>query len=189
MKRLYENSAGCESAQWEPLVLPRSAHTRTIQHLGQRTATVREFNRWLSAEPVFTPSSLIACGRLGLLFVLFPQRRIPFLPVCRRAAGCVVESGSRAVPSSVEEVPVRRAERCGVLVVVPKRPSIYKDADGKCLETEMTRFVKRRLNSCPIFARRGKCRTNTAWILSTISETSPGHDTRIQVRKPRARLV
>lgn len=69
-----------------------------------------------------------------------------------------------------------------VVVVVPKRPSIYKDAGGKCLETEMTRFVKRHLNSCQIFVRRGKCRTNTAWILSTISETLPGHAIQIQVR-------
>lgn len=66
--------------------------------------------------------------------------------------------------------------------VEPKRPFIYKDAGGKCLETEMTRFVKKHLNSCQIFARRGKCRMKTAWILSTISETSPGHAIRIQVR-------
>lgn len=63
-----------------------------------------------------------------------------------------------------------------------KKPSIYKDAGGKCLETEMTRFVKRRSNSCQISVPGGKCRTKTAWILSTISETSPGHATRIQVQ-------
>lgn len=67
-------------------------------------------------------------------------------------------------------------------MLVPKRPSIYKDAGGKCLETEMTRFVKRHLNSCRIFVPKGKCKTNTAGILSTISETWLGHATRIQVR-------
>lgn len=67
-------------------------------------------------------------------------------------------------------------------MVVPKKPSLYKDAGGKCLETEMTRFVKRRSNSCQIFVRRGKCRMKTVGILSTISEISPDHATRIQVR-------
>lgn len=53
----------------------------------------------------------------------------------------------------------------------------------------MTRFVKRHLNSCQIFVRRGKCRTKTAWILSTISETLPGHAIRIQVRQHFVRLI
>lgn len=88
------------------------------------------------------------------------------------------------MPSRAEQRGRGASATGGEPLLVPKRPSISKDAGGKCLQTEMTRFVKRRWNSCRTCARRGRCRTNTAWILSTISETSPGHGTRIQVRGP-----
>lgn len=154
------------------------AHTRTLQHLGQRTADSTGGRTGFSVRPPsphVDGSGFFSCSPPSEESASFPSVGVP--------ADAWLNPGGELWRAAWK--------RCGVLllVVVPKRPSIPKDADGKCLETEMTRFVKRRLNSCPISARRGKCRTNTAWILSTISETWPGHDTRIQVRKPCARPI
>lgn len=103
-------------------------------------------------------------GALGLgIFSPFPTKS----GIGRRAAWWAFHSTNRADQRGVG---------------ADERPSIYKDAGGKCLETEMTRFVKKHSNSCQIFAQRGKCRMKTVWILSTISEISPDHDILIQVR-------
>lgn len=115
-----------------------------------------------------------ALGRC--FFRSFQYRVLQSISSC--AAVCVVESRSRAEQRGISDCQTGGVVWCWCR----KSPSIYKDAGGKCLETEMTRFVKRHLNSCQIFVRRGKCKTNTAWILSTISETLPGHAIRIQVR-------
>lgn len=61
-----------------------------------------------------------------------------------------------------------------------------KDAGGKCLSTERTRFVRKRSSSCPIFALRGRCKTKTVWISFIISVILPGRDIRTQVGDARA---
>lgn len=164
---------------------------------------VRGFNRWVSTRAAEWEDRCIECSiktlfdfalRVGQIFYALRTAWIcgvgfsfslslallTSIPSCGKAWRRM--SGWLQKPCWVVWNRWLSGRRSGV-VVVPKRPSIYKDAGGKCLETEMTRFVKRHLNSCLIFVRRGKCRTKTVWILSTISETSPGHATRIQVRR------
>lgn len=67
-----------------------------------------------------------------------------------------------------------------------RRLRCQKDAGGKCLSTERTRFVRKRWSSCPSFALRGRCKTKTVWISFIISVILPGRGIRTQVGDPRA---
>lgn len=173
----------------------------TFQHLGQRTAPQWrrvdstggsraeqrcERTVWVLHKKKKKKNRCVArvgrrllCGRLGLgLFPFFLTHSASVVPIVSVGVPLDAWLNPEDVPSTVKQA----TNGWSSVVGVPKRLSIYKDAGGKCLETEMTRFVERHLNSCQIFVRRGKCRTNTAWILSTTSETLPGHDIRIQVK-------